>query len=132
MSEIVVSKELQDRLDQVETQLREMQGEMLSSAQEAMAYMQRVKLLEETDHRREEDIRELRDATRGMQKQFEQVSNKIDMLDLKIFQWMQQLTKDSSTERQSNQKDWMRFLQIVLGGTIFLIVAYIFSSNFIR
>lgn len=126
MSEVVVSKELQDRLDQVESQIRGMQGEMLASSQEAMAYMQRLKLLEESDRRREEDIRELKDATRGMKKQFDQVVNKIDMLDLKIFQWMQQLTKDSSTERQGTQKEWMRFVQIVLGGTIILIVAKIF------
>lgn len=128
--ELIVSKEMQDRLDRVEAQLQGMQGELLQHSAATMEYVQRLKLLEEVDKRREEDLRELKEATRGMQKQFDKVVNKIDMLEMKLFNWMQEIQKDSSKERQSNQKDWMRFLQIVLGGTIFLIVGFIFSKNF--
>ena len=137
----IISKETQDRLDQVELQLRGMQGELLQHSTATMEYMQRIKLLEETDKRREEDIRELKEATRGMWKQFDTLINRFDNLEAKFFAWMQQMQKDNtaliqaaqqdgSKERQSSQKEWMRFLQIVLAGTMFLIVAYIFSTNF--
>lgn len=126
----LMSKDTADKLDRVEQQIQSMQGEMLKASTETLTYAARLKLLEETDQRRETDIRELKEATRGMQRQFDQVVSKIDQLEMKLFGWMQQLHKDSSKERQGTQKEWMRFLQIVLGGTIFLIVAYVFSVNF--
>lgn len=136
-----VDAELQARLDKVESQLQAMQGEMLQSIAESLSYVERFKLLEATDARHEDDLRELKTITRGMQKQFDQLGNKIDTLEIKLFSWLQQLQKDNtallqatqsdnSKERQSNLKSWMTFLQIVLGGTIFIMVAYIFSSNF--
>lgn len=126
----IASKELQDRLDAVEKQISGLQGEMLASTKEALSYAERFKLLEETNRRHEDDLRELKEATRGMQRQFELVLGKIDSLENKLFTWMQQLNKDSTKERQSTQKEWMRFLQIVLGGTIFIIVAYVFSEAY--
>lgn len=107
-----------------------MQGELLQSAAEGLSTIEKIKLLEASYGRHEEDLRGLKDATRGMQKQFDQVMTKIDTLETKLFTWMQQLNKESSKERQSTQKEWMRFLQIVLGGTIFIIVAYVFSESF--
>ncbi|WP_246469324.1 hypothetical protein [Cohnella nanjingensis] len=126
----LVSKELQDRLNAVEAQIKSMQGELLLSGKEALSYAERFKLLEATDQRHEDELRALKDGARGMQRQFEQVMGKIDALENKLFTWMQQLNKDSSKERQSTQKEWMRFLQIVLGGTIFIIVAYVFSTAY--
>lgn len=126
----LMSQETALKLERVEKQIESLQGELLKSSNEALAHIARMDVLERTSTLHEADIRELKDATRGMQKQFDQVMAKFDQLEMKLFQWMQQLQKDSSKERQSTQKEWMRFLQIVLGGTIFLIVAYVFNVNF--
>lgn len=141
--DVIVSAELQDRLDQVERQLQGMQGELLQTTKEYMAVQAKIEFLEKTGERHTEELRELKEMAKGLQKQYDRLGEKIDQLESKLFAWMQQLQKDNAemikaaqvagaAERQSTQKSWMTFLQYVLGGTIFIIVAYVFGINFIK
>lgn len=75
----------------------------------------------------DEEIRQLKDFSRPMQIQYEQVMSKIDTLEMRLFLLLQQSQHDSVNERTTNQKQWMQFLQFVLGGTIFAIVTYVFT-----
>lgn len=139
----LISKETAERLQLVEEQIVAVQGEMLQAAQEYLAAQARIELLEKSSERHAEELRELKDLSRSLQRQYDRLGEKIDKLESKLFSWMQQMQRDnaemlqaaqemSAKERQNNQKSWMTFLQFVLGGTIFIIVAYVFGINFIR
>ncbi|GBF75756.1 hypothetical protein PA598K_04187 [Paenibacillus sp. 598K] len=139
----LISEDTAKRLQRVEQQIAEVQSEMLRSAQEYLAVQARIELLEKSIERHDEELRELKELSRSLQQQYDRFGEKIDKLESKLFSWMQQLQRDNAElikaaqtegalERQTTLKSWMTFLQYVLGGTIFIIVAYVFGVNFIR
>ncbi|WP_020621171.1 hypothetical protein [Paenibacillus daejeonensis] len=139
----LISQETAERIQAMEMQLQQYQAEMLKASTEALAVQARIDLLEKNSARHAEELRELKELSRSLQQQYDRLGEKIDKLESKLFSWMQQMQRDnadliksaqqdSSEERQTTLKSWMTFLQYVLGGTIFIIVAYVFGVNFIR
>lgn len=137
------SQSLAERLQSVEEQLRGMQGELLQAAANYLIVSDKLIVIEKSVDRHAEEMRELKELANGLQKQYDRFGEKIDKLESKLFSWMQQLQRDNAElikaaqtegalERQTTLKSWMTFLQYVLGGTIFIIVAYVFGINFIR
>lgn len=120
-------RDTQERLDDVAHQLSGLSSEFARLSASAIADEARFRLVEQTLDRHDEEIRTLKDSTRLMQIQFEQVMGKIDTLEMKLFSWLQQSQQDSSKERTASQKQWMQFLQFVLAGTIVAIVTYVFT-----
>ncbi|MFC5652809.1 hypothetical protein ACFPYJ_27625 [Paenibacillus solisilvae] len=130
MDNVIREIQDQDRLKHVEDLIEGLQDRQLQMKIELSANVERFKRLEEINKLHEEEWCGLKEAAQGLQKQVDQLAPKLNTLEMKLFSYLQQIQKDSSKERQSSQKEWMRFLQIVLGGTIFLIVAYIFSVDY--
>ena len=139
----LISKDTVERLRKVEEHIQAVQAEMLRAAQEYLAVQARIELVEKAGARHEKELRELKEISRSLQQQYDRFGEKIDKLESKLFSWMQQLQRDNAElikaaqtegalERQTTLKSWMTFLQYVLGGTIFIIVAYVFGVNFIR
>lgn len=139
----LISQDTAEKLQSMETQLQQYQAEMLKASTEALAVQARIELLEKNSARHTEELRELKELSRSLQQQYDRLGEKIDKLEGKLFSWMQQMQRDNAEliksaqtegalERQSNLKSWMTMLQYVLGGTIFIIVAYVFGANFIR
>ncbi|MBU5672657.1 hypothetical protein [Paenibacillus brevis] len=126
---VVTIEEIQARQEEISRQLQAMSTEFTRLAAESIADQARFKLIEQQGERHEAEIRELKDSTRLMQIQFEQVMSKIDTLEMKLFNWLQQSQQDSAKERTTSQKQWMQFLQFVLGGTIVAIVTYVFTRG---
>lgn len=122
-------EKLRSKQDDLEQQIQNLSGEFARLSMAAVADDQRFKLIEQTANRHDEEIRQLKDSTRLMQVQFEQVMGKIDTLEMKLFNWLQQTQKESAKERTASQKQWMQFLQFVLGGTIIAIVTFIFAKG---
>lgn len=127
--EVVTIEELRARQEEISKQLQAMSNEFTRLAAESIRDESRFKLIEQQSERHETEIRELKDSTRLMQIQFEQVMSKIDTLEMKLFNWLQQSQQDSAKERTTSQKQWMQFLQFVLGGTIIAIVTYVFTRG---
>lgn len=139
----LISKELSKRQQRVEDELVLLQDEALKRAQELLTVLSRIELVEKAALRHEKELHELKELSRSLQQQYDRFGEKIDKLESKLFSWMQQLQRDNAElikaaqtegalERQTTLKSWMTFLQYVLGGTIFIIVAYVFGVNFIR
>ncbi|MGN7169254.1 hypothetical protein ACTHSJ_25655 [Paenibacillus cellulositrophicus] len=127
--EVITIEELRSRQDELNQQLQNLSGEFSRLTAAAVADEARFKLIEQTTNRHEEEIRQLKDSTRLMQVQFEQVMGKIDNLELKLFTWLQQSQQDSAKERTASQKQWMQLLTFVLGGTVMAIVTYVFTKG---
>ena len=122
-------EQLRTKQEELNQQLQGLSSEFARLSSAAYADEQRFKLIEQQTGRHDEEIRQLKDSTRLMQVQFEQVMSKIDTLEMKLFTWLQQSQQDSAKERTTSQKQWMQFLQFVLGGTIIAIVTYLFSKG---
>ncbi|GIP02116.1 hypothetical protein J28TS4_05230 [Paenibacillus lautus] len=122
-------EQLRSKQEELTNQLQNLSSEFARLSMAAVADDQRFKLIEQTANRHDEEIRQLKDSTRLMQVQFEQVMGKIDTLEMKLFNWLQQTQKESAKERTASQKQWMQFLQFVLGGTIIAIVTFIFAKG---
>ncbi|WP_338842063.1 hypothetical protein [Paenibacillus glucanolyticus] len=127
--DVIEIEQLRSKQEELEQQLHNLGGEFARLSMAAVADDQRFKLIEQKADRHEDDIRQLKDSTRIMQIQFEQVMGKIDTLEMKLFNWLQQTQKESAKERTTSQKQWMSFLQFVLGGTIIAIVTFIFAKG---
>lgn len=127
--DVIEIEQLRSKQAELEQQLQNLSGEFARLSMAAVADDQRFKLIEQKSDRHEDDIRQLKDSTRIMQIQFEQVMGKIDTLEMKLFNWLQQTQKESAKERTASQKQWMGFLQFVLGGTIIAIVTFIFAKG---
>ncbi|MNH43073.1 hypothetical protein D3C79_1048970 [compost metagenome] len=76
-------------------------------------------LLEENDHRHDENIKHIKESTIKMEIQFSAIMAKFDSLENKIFSLLQQANKDSGSER----KMWLDFVKYIIGITIGVIVA---------
>lgn len=116
---------MNQRLEEVEQQLVGLKGEFTRLAAEHVTAATKLKLLEENDHRHEENIKQIKESTIKMEIQFSAIMAKFDSLENKIFSLLQQSGKDSLTER----KFWMDLLKYTLGGTIFVIIGYIFLGG---
>ncbi|MDF9845476.1 putative nuclease with TOPRIM domain [Paenibacillus sp. PastF-1] len=113
------------RLDDVEQQLQGLAAEFTRLSAENVTANTKLKLLEENDHRHEENIKQIKESTIEMKVQFNAIMGKFDQLENRIFMLLQQSGKDNQTER----KFWMDLLKYVIGGTIFVIVGYIFIGG---
>ncbi|SDC70507.1 hypothetical protein SAMN02799630_01236 [Paenibacillus sp. UNCCL117] len=125
----LISGEALNRLKLVEEQLQAIQPEMLRINNQGLADQQKLRLLEETQKRHEDDIRQLKETTRVIEIQFSQIMTRFDTLEMKLFSLLQQSQTASVDERKNSQKEWMTFLKYVLGGTILLIVYQLFSKG---
>ncbi|WP_310830370.1 hypothetical protein [Paenibacillus pedocola] len=113
------------RLQVVEEQLQGLAAEFTRLADENATAHTKLKLLEENDHRHEENIKQIKESTIEMKLQFNAIMGKFDQLENRIFMLLQQSGKDTQAER----KFWMDLLKYVLGGTIFVIIGYIFIGG---
>lgn len=113
------------RLEDVEQQLQGLAAEFTRLSAENVTANTKLRLLEENDHRHEENIKQIKESTIEMKVQFNAIMGKFDQLENRIFMLLQQTGKDSQTER----KFWMDLLKYVLGGTIFVIIGYIFLGG---
>ena len=127
--DVIEIEQLRSKQEELTQHLQNLSGEFARLSAEAVAAEQRFKLIEQTADRHDDEIRQLKDSTRLMQIQFEQVMGKIDTLEMKLFNWLQQTQKENAKERTASQKQWMQFLQFVLGGTIIAIVTFIFAKG---
>lgn len=107
------------RLEEVEHSLSNLSGEFARLAAENVTYNTKLKLLEENDHRHEENIKQIKESTIKMEIQFSAIMAKFDSLESKIFSLLQQANKDSGSER----KAWMDMIKYIIGITIGVIVA---------
>lgn len=117
---------------QQEENMRQMQSlssEFARLAAQTLADEARFNLIEQNQKRHDEEIHELKDGARQNKMQYEQVMTKFDTLELKLFNWLQQLQQDSAKERISNNQQWFKFLSYVLGGTIIAIVTAVFIKG---
>lgn len=121
--EVLTVEELAKRQEVLEADIRNLSGEFMKITESAYADQQRFNLIEQQSERFEAEIRELKDSTRVMQRLFDQLGNKIDSLDTRLFTWLQKTQTDSGKERMSTQKMWITFAQYIIGGTVFAIVA---------
>lgn len=113
------------RLEDVEQQLVGLAGEFARLSAETLTANTKMKLLEENDHRHDENIKQIKESTFEMKLQFNAIMGKFDQLENRIFMLLQQSGKDNVQER----KFWMDLLKYVLGGTIFVIIGYIFLGG---
>jgi predicted nuclease with TOPRIM domain len=113
------------RLEEVEQQLMGLAGEFTRLSAETLTANTKLKLLEENDHRHDENIKQIKESTFEMKLQFNAIMGKFDQLENRIFMLLQQSGKDNVQER----KFWMDLLKYVLGGTIFVIIGYIFLGG---
>lgn len=107
------------RLDDVEQGLINLAGEFARLSAENVTYSTKLMLLEESDHRHEENIKQIKESTIKMEIQFSAIMGKFDSLENKIFSLLQQANKDSGSER----KMWLDFVKYIIGITIGVIVA---------
>ncbi|WP_151737326.1 hypothetical protein [Paenibacillus tengchongensis] len=117
--------ELDKRIEDMEYGLNAMKNEFVRLSGEALAADKRLKVLEENVRRHEEGLTQLKETTIEMKVQYSSIIGKIDSLENKIFSLLQQTGKDSAAER----KFWMDLLKYVLGGTIFVIIGYVFLGG---
>ncbi|MFK4167696.1 hypothetical protein ACI2LM_15765 [Paenibacillus lautus] len=129
--DVIEIEQLRSKQVELEQQLQNLSGEFARLSMAAVADDQRFKLIEQKSDRHEDDIRQLKDSTRIMQIQFEQVMGKIDTLEMKLFNWLQQTQKESAKERTTIQKSWMDIFKYTLSGTIIVIVAAIFLKGWL-
>lgn len=129
--EVIEIEQLRSKQEELTQQLQGLSNEFARLTTAAYADEQRFKLIEQQTGRHEEEIRQLKDSTRLMQLQFDQVMTKIDTLEMKLFSWLQQTQQDSVKERTTIQKSWMDIFKYTLSGTIIVIVAAIFLKGWL-
>lgn len=124
-----MSENDRQKVDELIAQIQHLSGEFARLSASALADETKLKLIEESIGRHEQEIRTIKDSTRQMQFQFDQIMLRINTLETNLFSWLQQLTKDGANERTTSQKSWMALLQFVLAGTIIAIVTYVFAKG---
>ena len=129
--DVIDIEQLRNKQDELTQQIQALSNEYARLTASAYADEQRFKLIEQQQGRHEEEIRQLKDSTRMMQLQFDQVMTKIDTLEMKLFSWLQQTQQDSVKERTTMQKSWMDIFKYTLSGTIIVIVAAIFMKGWL-
>ncbi|PAF31849.1 hypothetical protein [Paenibacillus sp. 7516] len=130
--EVLTIEGLRTKTEELTSQMQNLSSEFTRLSAQTVADEARFKLIEQTAGRHDDEIRQLKDSTRMMQLQFDQVMTKIDTLEMKLFSWLQQTQQDSVKERTTNNKQWFQFLTFVLGGTIIAIVTAVFIKGGIQ
>ncbi|MEE4577878.1 hypothetical protein [Paenibacillus polymyxa] len=113
------------RLEDVEKGLSALGDEFARLAAESNAMQLKLKYLDESRSRHEEDVKQIKQASAEMKIQFNEIMRRWDTLDARMFQLLQQ----SQEDEKAGQKSWMDFTKFVLGGTIIAIVAFIFRGG---
>ncbi|WP_433943594.1 hypothetical protein [Paenibacillus sp. SN-8-1] len=126
---VLTIEELRTKTDELTQQLSAFSAEFARLSAAAVADDARMRLLEETQRRHDDDIREIKVATGAMKEHYTQILGRFDSLETKLFTLLQQSQIDSVKERTASQKAWLAFVRYVLGGTIIAIVAYIFAKG---
>lgn len=85
----------------------------------------KLKQLEENFNRQEDHLKRINESISEMKLQFNAITGKFNQIENRIFLLLQQSGKDNQAER----KFWMDLLKYVLGGTIFVIIGYIFIGG---
>ncbi|MEK5238032.1 hypothetical protein NST99_20270 [Paenibacillus sp. FSL L8-0470] len=98
------------RLEEVEAGLSTLSSEFARLAAENVTANTKLRLLEENDHRHDENIKEINSSTIKMEIQFSAIMAKFDSLESKIFSLLQQANKDSGAER----KLWMDMIKYIV------------------
>lgn len=98
------------RLEDVEAGLSSLANEFTRLAAENVTANTKLKLLEENDHRHEENIKQIKESTFEMKLQFNAIMGKFDQLENRIFMLLQQANKESGTERKS----WMDLFKYIV------------------
>lgn len=98
------------RLEVVEAGLSALASEFARLAAENVTADTKLRLLEENDHRHDENIKEIKSSTIKMEIQFSAIMAKFDSLETKIFSLLQQANKDSGAER----KLWMDMIKYIV------------------
>jgi predicted nuclease with TOPRIM domain len=98
------------RLEEVEAGLSTLSSEFARIAAENVTANTKLRLLEENDHRHDENIKEIKSSTIKMEIQFSAIMAKFDSLESKIFSLLQQANKDSGAER----KLWMDMIKYIV------------------
>ena len=110
--------------DEVYAQLQALASEFTRLSAASIADETRLKLLEETQKRHDDDIREIKISTGAMKEHYTQILGRFDSLETKLFTLLQQSQSDGSKERSANQRAWISLIKYVLVGTIFTLVTY--------
>ncbi len=134
--DVIDIEQLRTQQDESNRMLQALSAEFARLSAQTLADEARFNLIEQNQKRHEEEIHELKDGARQNKLQYDQVIGKIDMMELKLFNWLQQLQQDnmkiqqaSAKERTANNQQWIKFSMFVLGGTIIAIVTALFVKG---
>ncbi|QSF44584.1 hypothetical protein [Paenibacillus tianjinensis] len=109
----------------MEDQLQKLTEAFTKLSAENMSSDTKFKLLEENVNRQEDHIKRITESISEMKRQFNIITGKFNQIENRIFMLLQQ----SGKENQAERKFWMDLLKYVLGGTIFVIIGYIFIGG---
>lgn len=110
--------------DDVTQQLQALAAEFTRLSAANIADETRMKILEETQRRHDDEIRELKVTTGAIKEHYTQILGRFDSLESKLFALVQQTQTDNTKERSANQRAWISLIKFVLVGTIFALVTY--------
>lgn len=134
--DVINIEQLREQQEENMRMIQALSAEFTRLAAQTLADEARFNLIEQNQKRHEEEIHELKDSARQNKLQYDQVIGKIDMMELKLFNWLQQLQQDNMKIQQANAKErtastnqWIKFSMFVLGGTIFAIVTALFMKG---
>lgn len=134
--DVITIEKLREQQEENMRQLQNLSSEFTRLAAQTLADEARFNLIEQNQKRHDEEIHELKDAARQNKLQYEQVMGKIDMMELKLFNWLQQLQQDNTKIQRENAKErtasnnqWIKFAMFIIGGTIFSIVTAVFMKG---
>lgn len=115
--------------DDVTAQLQALAAEFTRLSAAAIADETRMKLLEETQRRHDEEIREIKISTGAIKEHYTQILGRFDSLESKLFALVQQSQTDGAKERSANQRAWISLIKYVLAGTIIALITYVFTKG---
>lgn len=145
--EVVTIEELRAKQEEINRQLQALSGEFARMAAESIANQTKFQLIEQQGQRHEEEIRQLKESTKIIQIQFEQMMGKLDTFEMKIFSWLQQSQQDIVKERQQMQdtiaterlriqkesakerNNWIKFATYVIAATLAVAVMNWFTKG---
>lgn len=110
------------RLQDVEEQLQSLAAEFARQAGEFATTQLTINFLKENDHRRELEVKQIKDSTSKMEIQFNAIMSRFDTMENRLFT----IIKDAGKERSASQKLWVDTFKFVVGGTIAVIASKLF------
>jgi len=121
-------KSVEERQAEVEKSIQNMQNEFLLMQTALMKVDAQREIVEETQKRHDEEIRELKVMASEMKEQGNRMSIQYNSIYTTLLQVLQQVQSDGTKERAATQKFWGDILKYVLGGTVLFIVAKLFVT----